>query len=277
MRRSTAEIVREYGPFPGADNVGGVTYDGQHVWFAAGDKLTAFDPASGKTLRSIDVAAHAGTAFDGQHLFQLAEDRIQKIDPKTGRVLATIPAPGGGGDSGLAWAEGTLWVGQYRDRKIHQVDPQTGAILRTIESNRFVTGVTWIDGELWHGTWEGDESDLRRVDPRTGEVLERLEMPPGVGVSGLESDGGDQFFCGGGRSGKVRTVRRPRRGSATGSGSDGTRRLPGACSSFVGPGLRTRAPPVRGPGFSDRYEGESAAVCIARRAYSRGLRPLRAR
>jgi glutamine cyclotransferase len=217
MNRSAAEIVREYGPFPGVDHVHGVTYDGQHVWFAAGDKLTAFDPASGKTLRSIDVAAHAGTAFDGQHLFQLAGDRIQKIDPQTGRVLATIPAPGGS-VSGLAWAEGTLWVGQ--DRKIHQVDPQTGAILRTIESNRFVTGVTWIDGELWHGTWEGDESDLRRVDPRTGEVLERLEMPPGVVVSGLESDGGDQFFCGGGRGGKVRTVRRPRRGSAPGSGSE---------------------------------------------------------
>jgi glutamine cyclotransferase len=119
MSRSTAEIVREYGPFPGVDHVNGVTYDGQNVWIAAGDTLSAFDPASGKTLRSIDVAAHAGTAFDGRHLFQLAEDRIQKIDPQTGQVLATIPAPGGGGDSGLAWAEGTLWVGQYRDRKIH--------------------------------------------------------------------------------------------------------------------------------------------------------------
>jgi glutamine cyclotransferase len=207
---SPAKIVREYGPFSGADSVNGVTYDGHNVWFAAGDKLIAFDPASGNTLRSIDVAAHAGTAFDGQHLFQLAEDRIQKIDPKTGRVLATIPAPRGGA-SGLTWAEGTLWVGQYRDRKIHQIDPETGAILRTIESNRFVTGVTWVNGELWHGTWEGDESDLRRVDPRTGEVLEQLEMPPGVNVSGLESDGGDLFFCGGGKSGKVRTVRRPKR------------------------------------------------------------------
>ena len=220
MIRSASEILREYGPFPGVDHVHGVTFDGQHVWFASGDKLNAFDPASGKTVRSIDVAAHAGTAFDGQHLFQLAEDRIQRIDPKTGRVLATIPAPGGGGDSGLAWAEGTLWVGQYRARKIHQIDPQTGALLRTIEFNRFVTGVTWIDGELWHGTWEGDESDLRRVDPRTREVLERIEMPPGMGVSGLESDGGDQFFCGGGRSGKVRAVRRPRRVSAAGSGSE---------------------------------------------------------
>ena len=211
MIRSAAEILREYGLFPGVDHVGGVTFDGRHVWFASGDKLNAFDPASGKTVRSIDVAGQAGTAFDGEHLFQLAGDRILKIDPKTGHVLATIPAPGGGG-SGLAWAEGTLWVGQYRDRKIHQVDPETGTILRTIESNRFVTGVTWIDGELWHATWEGDESDLRRVDPRTGEVLEKLEMPPGVEVSGLESDGGDQFFCGGGRSGKVRTVRRPKRG-----------------------------------------------------------------
>ena len=210
MNRTAAEIIREYGPFPGIDNVHGVTYDGQQIWFAAGDTLNAVDPTSGNTVRSIDVAAHAGTAFDGQHLFQLAEDRIQKIDPSTGRVLATIPAPGNGGDSGLAWAEGTLWVGQYRDRKIHQVDPETGAILRTIESNRFVTGVTWVDGGLWHGTWEGDESELRHIDPRTGEVLESLAMPTGAGISGLESDGADQFFCGGGKSGKVRAVRRPR-------------------------------------------------------------------
>src|ERR1700693_348341 len=220
MQRSADEILREYGPFPGVERVHGVTFDGQHVWFAAGDKLNAFDPASGKTLRSIDVVAHAGTAFDGQHLFQIAEDRIQKIDPKTGRVLATIPAPGGGGDSGLAWAEGTLWVGQYRDRKIHQVDPHTGAVLRTIESNRFVTGVTWIAGELWHGTLQGDESDLRRGGPKGGVVLERLERPPDVAVSGLESDGGDGFFCGGGSSGKVRTVRRPARGSTAGGGAE---------------------------------------------------------
>jgi outer membrane protein assembly factor BamB len=210
MRQSKAEVIREYGPFPGVNHVHGVTYDGEQVWFAAGDALKAVDPATGKTIRSIDVAAHAGSAFDGRHLYQIAESRIQKIDPATGEVLATIPSPGGGGDSGLAWAEGSLWVGQYRDRKIHQVDPETGAILRTIESNRFVTGVTWVDGELWHGTWEGDDSDVRHIDPRTGEVLERLEMPAGAGVSGLESDGKDRFYCGGGKSGTVRAIRRPR-------------------------------------------------------------------
>jgi len=218
MNPSTAEIVREYGPFPDVERVHGVTYDGERVWFAAGDKLNAVDPASGKIVRSIDAAAHAGTAFDGRHLYQLAEDRIQKIDPKTGRVLATIPAPGGGGDSGLTWAEGTLWVGQYRDRKIHQINPETGAILRTIESNRFVTGVTWIDGELWHATWEGDQSELRRVDPRTGEVLERLEMPAGAFISGLESNGGDLFYCGSGNGGTVRAVRRPKRRAAKSKG-----------------------------------------------------------
>jgi glutamine cyclotransferase len=211
MKTSAAEILCEYGPFAGVEQVNGVTFDGKHVWFASGDKLNALDPETGRTARSIDVAADAGTAFDGKHLFQIAEGRIQKIDPKTGRVLSTIPSPGGGEDSGLAWAEGALWVGQHRGRKIHQIDPESGAILRTIESNRVVTGVTWVDGELWHGTWEGEESDVRHVDPRTGKVLERLVMPAGVGVSGLESDGGDRFFCGGGDSGKVRAVRRPRR------------------------------------------------------------------
>jgi glutamine cyclotransferase len=211
MKASKAEIIREYGPFPEAERVNGVSFDGTRVWFASGDRLNAFDPESGKKLRSLDVAGHAGTAFDGEHLFQIAENRIQKIDPETGRVLATIPAPGGGGDSGLAWAEGSLWVGEYRERKIHQIDPETGAILRTIECTRFVTGVMWVDGELWHGTWENDESDLRRIDPQTGELLERIEMPRGIAVSGLESNGGDQFFCGGGSSGKVRAVRRPRR------------------------------------------------------------------
>jgi glutamine cyclotransferase len=210
VKSSPADIIREYGPFPDVEHVSGVTYDGRNVWFGARDKLVAFDPASGNMLRSIRVGANAGTAFDGEHLFQIDGDRIQKIDPKTGRVIATIPTPGGGGYSGLAWAEGTLWIGQYRARKIHQLDPATGAILRTLESNRFVTGVTWVDGNLWHGTWEGDESDIRRIDPRTGEVLERIEMPPGESVSGLESDGADRFYCGGGASGKVRAVRRPK-------------------------------------------------------------------
>ncbi|MGA9853791.1 MAG: glutamine cyclotransferase [Gammaproteobacteria bacterium] len=211
MKKSSADIVREYGPFPGANRVHGVTYDGEHVWSAVGDKLLAIDPKTGKVLRTFNVAAHAGTAFDGKHLYQIAEDRIQKIDLATGRVLSTIPAPGAGGDSGLAWAEGALWVGHHRGRKIRQVDPETGAILRTIESDRFVTGVTWTDGELWHGTWEGDESEVRRIDHATGKVLEKIEMPSGTGVSGLESDGKDQFFCGGGGSGKIRVVRRPKR------------------------------------------------------------------
>ncbi|ACI55615.1 conserved hypothetical protein [Rhizobium leguminosarum bv. trifolii WSM2304] len=209
MKKSAANILREYGPFPGAERVNGVTFDGQHVWFASGDKLNALDPASGEVVRSIEVASHAGTAFDGEFLYQIAEDVIHKIDPKTGHILSTIPAPGNGGDSGLAWAEGTLWVGQHRGRRIHQIDPETGKILRTIESNRVVTGVTWVDGQLWHGTWEGDDSDVRRINPETGEVLERLDMPEGTGVSGLESDGGNCFFCGGGGSGKIRAVRRP--------------------------------------------------------------------
>lgn len=213
MKRAKAEVLAEYGPFPGTEAIHGVTFDGKQVWFASGDKLNALDPSSGGISQSIDAAAHAGTAFDGRHLYQIAEAKIQKIDPASGRVLKSIPAPGGGGDSGLAWAEGTLWVGQYRERKIHQVDPETGEVLRTIESNRFVTGVTWVDGDLWHGTLEDDESELRHVDAQTGEVLEALELPAGMRVTGLESDGAERLYCGGGKTGTLRAVRRPKRSS----------------------------------------------------------------
>jgi glutamine cyclotransferase len=213
MKQTAATILREYGPFPDVTHVHGVSYDGTNVWIAAGDTLKAIDPASGTTVRSLDVPAHAGTAFDGRHLYQISGDRIQKVDPTTGRVISTVPTPEGGA-SGMAWAEGSLWVGQYRNRKIHQVDPESGKILRTIESNRFVTGVTWVDGELWHGTLEAEKSELRQIDPRSGEVLEQLDMPAGITVSGLESHGRDTFFCGGAGSGKLRAVRRPARGAA---------------------------------------------------------------
>lgn len=211
MITSQAVILQEYGPFPGVEAVHGVTYDGSRVWFAVGDSLKALDPASGKLTGALEIPCHAGSAFDGTHLFQIAESGIQKIDPKSGKVLATIPAPGNGGDSGMAWAEGALWVGQYRERKIHKIDPQTGAILRTIDCSRMVTGVTWVDGDLWHGTWEGEQSDLRRIDPQTGQPLEIIKLPDGAGLSGLESDGADRFYCGGGKSGRIRVVKRPKR------------------------------------------------------------------
>lgn len=207
MKRSNAQVIREYGPFPGIDAVHGVTYDGHRVWFASGEQLNALDPATGQIQQVIEVAAHSGTAFDGKHIFQLAEDRIQKLDPATGQVLATLPAPSNA-NSGMAWADGSLWIGQYRERKIHQVDPETGEVLRTLESDRFVTGVSWLEGELWHATWEHDASELRRIDPHSGEVLEVLAMPDGANVSGLESDGGKLFYCGGGPGGKIRIVQR---------------------------------------------------------------------
>ena len=101
-----AEILREYGPYPGIDHVHGVTFDGAHVWFARGESIVALDPGGGALVRELAVAADAGTAFDGEYLWQLAGDRIQKVDPRSGQVVATIPAPAHGRDSGLTWAEG---------------------------------------------------------------------------------------------------------------------------------------------------------------------------
>lgn len=185
--------------------VHGVSFDGNHVWAATGTHVRAFDPADGMEKRALPVEAHAGTAFDGQHLFQIANDLIQKIDPATGAVVATLPAPGGGKDSGLAWADGYLWVGQYRDRQIVQIDAGTGAVIRVIATKRFVTGVTWVEGELWHGFSEDGSGGLARIDAVDGHELTVLDMP-GMSVSGLEADGAGRFFCGGGNSGLVRIV-----------------------------------------------------------------------
>ncbi len=209
MTHPDIEILREYGPFAEAGPVHGLTFDGRHVWFASDGQLNALDPDSGRIVRVIEVAADAGTAFDGTHLYQIAENRIQKIDPDSGTVLSEITLPASGCHSGLAWAEGSLWVGQHRDSRILQVDPASGRILRTIACSRYVTGVSWVDGELWHGTWDEQGSDLRRVDPATGALLAVLPVPADMTVSGLEGDGAGRFFCGGGDSGRVRAVRKP--------------------------------------------------------------------
>ena len=205
-----ADILREYGPFPGIPQVHGVTFDGRSIWFGAGDRMCAVSPDTGAIERTIEVRAMSGSAFDGRYLYQLADGVIQKIDPETSEVVARIPAPAEG-LSGMAWAEGFLWVGEYRARRIHKLDPATGKILRSLECDRFVTGVTWADGELWHGTMDGEQSELREVDPDTGAVRRRLTLPAGSGASGLESDGKDVLFCGGAGSGKLRAIRRPRR------------------------------------------------------------------
>lgn len=219
VAESRAEILAEYGPFDGVATVHGVGHDGTRVWFASGDRLNGLDPESGRIVAELapepagagdDAGARfdAGTTFDGRHLWQLAGAEIVRIDPATGEVLARLAAPEGASNSGLAWAEGSLWIGDYEGRRIREVDPETGAVRRTIASDRFVTGVTWVEGELWHGTWEDDESELRRIDPETGAVLERLAMPAGAGVSGLACDG-QRFFCGAGGDGRLRAVRRP--------------------------------------------------------------------
>ncbi|KXA76539.1 glutamine cyclotransferase, partial [Bordetella pseudohinzii] len=199
-----AEILREYGPFEGAPAVHGVSYDGRHVWFATGGQLLAMDPGSGKVVRELKLRADAGTACDGRHLYQIGGDVIQKIDMASGEVVATLPLPGSG-YSGLAWGEGSLWVGHWRERLIHEIDPASGAVRRSLRSDRFVTGVSWAGAQLWHGVWDDTgPGEIRRVDPASGEVLERIAMPEGVAVSGLESDGASGFFCGGGGSGKLR-------------------------------------------------------------------------
>ena len=219
MKRYVADILEEQGPFPGIDTVHGVTYDGRQVWLASGDRSTrSTRPAAPPCARSRCPRTPDRVRWQASVPDRRTPDPSHRSADRPGARLDSRP--------GQRWRFGTrlgrssLWVGQYRDRKIHQIDPHTGAVLRTIQSNRFVTGVTWVEGELWHATWENDRSELLHLDPHTGEVLESVEMPGATKISGLETDGPDRFFCGGARGGQIRAVRRPRRASAASRGSE---------------------------------------------------------
>ena len=176
MKRTAATIVREYGPFPGVARVNGVSYDGAHVWIATGDTLNAIrsgerqDGAQARRRRACGNRLRRPAPLPDRrrpHPDGRPRDRPRDRDHPDARRRRLGNGVGGRDAVGRATSR----------RKIHQVDPETGAILRTLESNRFVTGVTWVDGELWHATWEGDESELRRIDPQSGEVLTQLDMP----------------------------------------------------------------------------------------------------
>lgn len=203
--RRTAEIVREYVPLD-EGRIHGVTFDGKLVWFARDNELVAFDPETEKVVRRYPVpAADAGTAFDGEHLYQLAQGEILVIQPADGRIIRRFPAPGKGQDSGMAWADGYLWVGQYYGSKIHKVDAKTGAIVKTLMSDRFVTGVSCVEGALWHGASEdGKPCELRRL-ASDGSVEEILDVPV-KGIAGVEGAGDGGFWCAG-EQGKLRLVR----------------------------------------------------------------------
>jgi hypothetical protein len=205
-----AEILQEYGPYPNAPDVHGVTFDGEHVWIAVGDRMLALAPNSGEIARTLEVPARAGSAFDGRYLYQIANSGIQKIEHASGRVVTTLSLPCENA-SGMAWADGYLWIGEYKAGKVHQVDPNSGAIVRSLQTNSFVTGVMWVEGELWHGAAQQTSSELREIDPHTGSVRRRIGMPADAFVSGIESNGSNVIYCGGGASGKLRAVRRRER------------------------------------------------------------------
>jgi hypothetical protein len=205
--RRDGEIAREYGPAVlGEGKVHGVTFDGKLVWLARGEQLVGFDPDAEAVARRLDVPAEAGTAFDGEHLYQLAQSEILVVRPSDGHIVRRMPAPGKGGAAGMAWADGYLWVGEYRAAKIHQLDAKTGEVVKTLSSDRFVTGVSVVDGAVWHGVSdEKGPPELRRL-AEDGTVEEALVVHGATHIGGVESDGKGAFWCGG-EGGTLRLVR----------------------------------------------------------------------
>jgi hypothetical protein len=204
-----AEVAREHIPFADRGGIHGVTFDGERVWFARDDELCAFDPRSEQVVRRLAVpAADAGTAFDGEHLYQLAKGEILVIEPESGRVVRRFRAPADGHASGMAWADGYLFIGQFHESRIHKVVAKTGEVVKTFTSDRYITGVSCVDGALWHGVSnDGKPCELRRL-AADGTVDETLRVPVAA-IGGVEGTRDGDFWCGGER-GTLRRVRRKR-------------------------------------------------------------------
>jgi len=199
-----AKIVRELAPIDEAQ-IHGVTFDGVLVWFARANELIAFDPAAERVVKRFDVpGAAAGTAFDGTHLYQLAGPEILVVAPSDGQIVRKLPAPNRGENSGMAWADGYLWVGQYRAAKIHKVDARTGELVKTLSSDRYVTGDSCVDGALWHAVSGNGDCEIRRL--AADGTVEEVWSVPVASISGMEGSR-DGFWCGG-EGGKLRLVAR---------------------------------------------------------------------
>jgi hypothetical protein len=208
IQHSRADIIQRATPIAGR-RIHGVTYDGKLVWYAADTEIVGYNPETDRVTTRLTVPATAGTAYDGRYFYQIAGAEILVVDRES-RIVRRLPAPNGTDDSGMAYADGYLWVGQYKAAKIHQIDAQTGEIVKTLTSDRYVTGVSCVDGDVWHGVdEEGGPSELRALAP-DGSIREVIRFDSPVSIAGIESDGQGGFWCGADRD----SLWHVRRGSA---------------------------------------------------------------
>lgn len=125
-----------------------------------------------------------GVTFDGRRLWFATGTSPRALDPGNRKTPRSID---------VAAREGTAIDGrhpfQLAEDRIQNIDPVAGRVLAAIPATGggAGSGLTWAEG-----------------------TREQLDLPAGMGVPGLESDGGEPFVCGGGGSGKVRAIRRPR-------------------------------------------------------------------
>lgn len=92
-----------------------------------------------------------------------------------------------------------LFVGGYKtvsvvlaNRKAEQLIPQVVSVLPH-DPNSFTEGLIWHDGFLYESSGLYGVSNIRKVDLRTGAVLQRAEDPTEVFGEGLALNGNELF------------------------------------------------------------------------------------
>jgi DNA-binding SARP family transcriptional activator/ABC-type transport system substrate-binding protein/streptogramin lyase len=190
------------------------------------DSVAFLDPAGGELLGQVPVRRTALLAFGEGFLWSMSADgTLERIDPVSHSVVRRIGVrvhPGG-----LAVGEGSVWVTDADSPTLLRVDPLYGSVgpIALPAKAGGAGGVAVGAGSVWVAQ---GESRVLRIDPRTGRVERRFEVPHASDA--LFADGAAWLVSNG--AGTVRRV-----DPATNEITASVRLRPDICCAAVGGGF----------------------------------------
>lgn len=134
--------------------------------------LDRVDPRSGRVVAAITVGSTSYQAVatpDAIWVSNRNDGTLSRVDPRTNRVTATVPTPGIE-PGGMAYADGSLWIGDDTDtgRQIVRMNPTTHAMTRVTAGQRPAYLAATADAVFVSDVGAGT---VTKIDARTGKIL----------------------------------------------------------------------------------------------------------
>lgn len=170
----------------------GLVADGQAVWVTnnVGGTVTRLDPATGRTLATVDVGEcpeRLASSTSAVWVLNACDRTVSRIDPSTDAVVATVVLDAQ--PQAVAATDDAVWVTTLGAPNLVRIDPDTNQIAGGSTIPATLVGVVADDDDVWV-TDEADDGRVLRVDPATEEVVEEVAVGPDPSGVALAEDGG---------------------------------------------------------------------------------------